>query len=149
MKNYSTKNLVIAAMFLALGLVMPFLTMQIPYWGNKLLPMHIPILLCGFVCGWQYGLAVGLITPMFRSMLFGLPPMLPNAVAMSFELAAYGLLCGLLYKWLPKKSWSVYVALIASMIGGRIVWGVVSLPLYGLTGDAFTYKIFIGGALLN
>ena len=42
----NTKKLVWAAVFLALGLILPFFTGQIPEIGNKLLPMHIPVLLC-------------------------------------------------------------------------------------------------------
>ena len=59
-------NLTLSAMFLAVGLVLPFFTGQIPQIGNMLLPMHIPVLLCGLICGWQYGLAVGFILPPLR-----------------------------------------------------------------------------------
>lgn len=149
MKNLSTKKLVSSAFFLALGLVMPFLTGQIPQIGSALLPMHIPVLLCGFVCGWPYGLVVGLITPVFRSVLFGMPPMLPTAVAMAFELAVYGLISGILYKLMPKKVHNIYISLITAMVGGRIVWGIVSLFLYGLTAKSFTFNMFLAGAVLN
>lgn len=149
MKNLSTKHLVLSGLFMALGLVMPFLTGQIPNIGNKLLPMHIPVLLCGFVSGWQYGLIVGFIVPLFRSMLFGMPPMLPTAVAMAFELAAYGFMAGFLYKLLPRKNTFIYIALVISMIFGRIIWGIVSFFLYGLSGTAFTWKFFMAGAFLN
>ena len=147
--NKSTKNLVLAGLFLALGLVMPFLTAQIPNLGSRLLPMHIPVLLCGFVCGWRYGLSVGFVVPVLRSMLFGMPPMFPHAIAMAFELATYGLLTGLFYQILPKQKISTYVTLILAMIGGRIVWGIASLVLYGLNGLPFTWQIFVGGAFIN
>lgn len=149
MKKLSTKQLTLSGLFLALGLLMPFLTAQIPNIGKSLLPMHIPVLLCGFVCGWPYGLIVGLIVPVFRSMLFGMPPMFPTAVAMAFELAAYGCMTGLLYKLLPKKSVSIVISLILSMICGRIVWGGVSFFLYGLGETAFTWELFMAGAFLN
>lgn len=61
MKNQSTKKLVLSALFLALAYLMPFLTGQIPEIGSMLLPMHLPVLICGFVCGWPYGLAVGFV----------------------------------------------------------------------------------------
>ena len=149
MKNLSKEKMVSSAFFLALGLVLPFLTGQIPQVGSRLLPMHIPVLLCGFICGWPYGLAIGFITPVFRSVLFGMPPMFPTAVAMAFELALYGFICGILYKLLPKKIGYIYVSLITAMVGGRIVWGVVSLLLYGLAGNSFTFQMFLGGAFLN
>src|SRR5690554_7360836 len=97
----NVKKLVLTGLFIALGFVLPFLTLQNPTLGNILLLMHIPILLCGFICGWQYGLAAGLVLPVFRSFTLGMPPMFPVAVVMSFELAAYGLFTGLLYKYLP------------------------------------------------
>ena len=87
MKNNTLKKTILAAMFLGLGLVLPFLTGQIKEIGNMLLPMHIPVLLCGLICGWQYGIAVGFIMPILRSFLFSMPHMFPNAVSMAFELA--------------------------------------------------------------
>jgi len=149
MKKLSTKKLVLSGLLLALGLVIPFLTAQIPSVGSRLLPMHIPVLLCGFVCGWPYGLIVGFIVPVFRSMLFGMPPMLPTAVAMAFELATYGCMSGLLYKLLPQKNAYIFVSLIISMICGRIIWGIVSFFLYVLSGTAFTWELFIVGSFLN
>jgi len=127
---------------------MPFLTVQIPNIGSRLLPMHIPVLLCGFICGWPYGLIIGLVLPVFRSMLFGMPPMFPTAVAMAFELAAYGLMTGLLHKLLPKKNISIYIIDFINDLW-KIVWGCVSFFLYGLSKAAFTWEIFMAGAFLN
>lgn len=146
MKNI--KKLVWAAVFLALGLILPFFTGQIPEIGNKLLPMHIPVLLCGFVCGWKYGLLVGFITPLFRSLLFGMPPLL-TACGMAFELAAYGMITGILYNRLGKSKTRIYISLITAMIMGRIVWGLVSLVLYGISNAAFTWQIFMANSFLN
>ena len=145
----STKKLVLSALFLALGYVLPFFTGQIQAIGKMLLPMHIPVLLCGFVCGWQYGLIVGFIVPLFRSVLAGMPVMMPTAVGMAFELAAYGIISGMMYQKLPKKTINIYLSLITAMIGGRIVWGLVSILLYGMQGNAFSWTMFMGGALLN
>ena len=145
----STVNMVVAAFFLALCMVLPFLTGQIPAIGSKISPMHIPVLLCGFVCGWQWGLIVGLVAPVLRSMLFGMPPMLPTAVGMAFEMAAYGAVSGLLYAKLPKTTVSIYVSLIVAMLAGRVVWGLVSLVLYGVMGNTFTFQAFLAGAFLN
>lgn len=149
-KNFDVKNLVLAGLFLALGLVMPFLTAQIPQIGSALLPMHLPVLLCGFVCGAPYGLIVGAVVPLLRSVMFGMPPMMV-AVAMAFELAAYGAVTGLLHKLLYKKlkNISIYISLIGAMIAGRIVWGVVSFFIYKMMGNPFTWEIFAAGAVLN
>jgi len=114
------------------------------------LPMHIPVLICGYVLGWPYGLIVGFITPLLRCVLFGMPPVL-SAVAMAFELAAYGFATGILYKIFRKNNVFVYVTLIISMICGRIVWGIVSYALYGLgfSGSPFTWQSFFAGAIAN
>jgi thiamine transporter ThiT len=145
MKN-KLKNLVLSAMFIAIGLVLPFLTGQIPEIGNMLLPMHIPVMLSGLVCGWQYGAAVGLITPLLRSFIFGKPILFPSAVAMAFELAAYGLVIGLVFLLLKKKGIAaLYISLITSMIAGRAVWGA-AMWLILIGGDGFTLSAFVSGA---
>ncbi len=146
----NTRKLVYAALFLALGLLLPFLTGQIPQIGSALSPMHIPVLLCGFICGWPYGLAVGFITPLLRSVLFGMPPMYPTALAMAFELATYGLIAGILYATFKKKDLkAIYCSLIVAMICGRIVWGIARWIMAGLGGNAFTFQAFLAGAITN
>lgn len=140
-------RLTYSALYLAIALVLPFLTGQIPQIGSMLCPMHIPALLCGFVCGWPWGLAVGFIAPLLRSALFGMPTMFPAAVAMAFELAAYGAVAGLLYRVLPKRTGCIYVALIAAMVAGRLVWGSARYLLAGLEHSAFTPTLFLAGAV--
>ena len=142
------KKMILSAFFLALGLVMPFITGQIPEIGSMLLPMHIPVLICGFVCGWKYGGLVGFIVPLMRSVIWGMPPIM-TAICMAFELAAYGMMTGLLYKIFPKGKVMIYIELIVAMFIGRVVWGVVSIVIYGIQGNAFSWQIFMGGALLN
>lgn len=146
-QNKSILKLVYAALCLALCLVLPFLTGQIPQIGQALSPMHIPVLLCGFLCGWPYGLVVGAVAPLLRSVMFGMPAMYPGAAAMAFELATYGLVSGLLYKLLPKKPAYVYVTLVISMVCGRVVWGIARWAMAGLAGgDPFTFQAFLAGA---
>ena len=142
------KKMILSAFFLALGLVMPFITGQIPEIGSMLLPMHIPVLICGFVCGWKYGGLVGFIVPLMRSVIWGMPPIM-TAIGMAFELATYGIITGFLYKRLPKSKFLLYGELVVAMILGRVVWGAVSIVIYGLQGNAFSWQIFLGGALLN
>lgn len=140
-------RLTYSALYLAIALVLPFLTGQIPQIGSMLCPMHIPALLCGFVCGWPWGLAVGFIAPLLRSALFGMPTMFPAAVAMAFELAAYGAVAGLLYRVLPKRTGCIYIALIAAMVAGRLVWGAARYLLAGLEHSAFIPALFLAGAV--
>ena len=138
-----TKKLVLSGVFLALGLVLPFLTMQIPSIGNMLLPMHIPVLLCGFVCGAPYGCLVGFFTPLVRSMLFGMPKLFPMAAGMAFA--------GLFYKFLRKNQemLRMYASLILAMLGGRMVWAVAAKLFYTMAGMNFTVQIFVASAFLN
>ena len=152
MSNASSNSLQVrrmtySALCLALALVLPFLTGQILQIGSALCPMHIPVLLCGFLCGWPWGLAVGFIAPLLRSVIFGMPPMIPTALAMAFELATYGALAGFLYRKFPKTIPGIYASLLIAMICGRLVWGVVRLILAGVQGNGFTFAMFLSGAI--
>ena len=149
MANKRTLKLTYAALCLALAMVLPFLTGQIPQIGQALSPMHIPVFLCGFLCGWPWGLALGFIAPLLRSALFGIPVLFPGACAMAFELATYGFLSGLLYKKLPKTTACVYATLVIAMIGGRLVWGAARYVFAGVQGAAFTFAAFLAGAVTN
>lgn len=144
-----TKKLTLSALFIALGILLPFFTGQFPHLGNMLLPMHIPVLLCGFVCGGPYGMMIGFIIPILRSFLLGRPPMMPTAIAMAVELATYGAVTGLLYSRLKNKKLGTYISLITAMLAGRITWGIASLILYRILGNPFTWKIFAAEAFIN
>lgn len=142
-------RLILSAMFLALALVLPLLTGQIPEIGKALCPMHIPVLLCGFFCGPWYAAVVGFVAPFLRFLMFGMPPLMPKGIGMAFELLTYGLVAGLMYKLLPKKKPYVYVSLIGAMIAGRIVWGIARTVLYGLGKAPFGWEAFITGAIIE
>lgn len=144
------RKLVLSAMFLAIGLVLPFFTGQIQQIGSMLLPMHIPVMLCGLICGWQYGAVVGATLPLIRSLLFGMPPIFPTAVAMAVELCIYGLAIGFLYGLFKKQNIAaVYISLVLAMILGRVAWGGAQTVLLSMQDSAFTFKAFLAGALLN
>ena len=143
------RRLTYAGLCLALALVLPFLTGQIPQVGSALCPMHIPVLLCGFLCGWPWGLAVGFIAPLLRSVLFGMPPMIPGAVAMAFELATYGAVAGFLYRKFPKTIPGIYASLVIAMIAGRIVWGIAKLILCRIMGTEFVYFASVADAFVT
>ena len=147
--NNSVKKITLSGLFIALGLLLPWITGNIQSLGVNLLPMHLPVLVAGFALGWKYGFIVGFITPLLRSLLFTMPPMYPVAIAMAFELGFYGLITGWLYRVLAKTRLSIFIALIAGMIGGRLVWGVVSYILLSLSGTAFTLNMFIAGVFAN
>ena len=145
-----TYRLVLAAMFLALGMLLPFLTGQIKEIGDSLLPMHLAVLLCGALCGADFGLYVGAVLPFLRSVTFGMPPIYPNAVWMSLELATYGLVMGFLLSKKNKTSVGyLYFSLIVSMISGRIVWGISKAFLLGVANKPFGIEAFIVGGFLD
>lgn len=143
-------NLTLAAMFLAIGLLLPFLTGQIKQIGSALLPMHIPVILCGLICGWQYGLGVGFVLPLLRYAMFGMPILFPTGISMAFELGTYGFVVGFLYfhsRW--KCVVALYRCMIIAMLAGRVVWGIVQTILLSAGENHFTLKMFIAGAFLN
>ena len=150
MKKNELKNLVIAAMLLAVGLVLPFLTGQIQQIGNMLLPMHFPVILCGLICGWKYGAVTGFFVPIIRSLIFGMPVLYPNAIGMAFELLTYGLLAGLLFE---KSRWhcikALYKTLLITVISGRIVWAIAQIFMLGIGDEGFTFAVFLSKGLIN
>ena len=148
-KSSSVKKMILAALFLALGIIFPFFTAQIKEIGDTLLPMHMPVMLCGLVCGWQYGLTVGVLVPMLRAFSFGMPPLYPNAVWMALELATYGFVLGCLYEKRRKSIGWLYACLAIGMIAGRIVWGIAKAILLGMEGSSFTMAAFIAGGFVD
>lgn len=146
----TTKNMTLSAMFIAIGLILPIFTGQIPQIGNMLLPMHIPVFLCGLICGWKYGAVTGFALPLMRSVIFGMPVLFPSATSMAFELATYGLIAGLLYgasRW--KCIRALYRAIIIAMLAGRAVWGIAQIIFLGISGGSFTWQMFTAGAFFN
>ena len=148
MRSTTTRNIVFTALCIAIGLLLPQVVKIIPiaYPGAVLLPMHIPVLVCGFLCGPRYGLISGLILPITASLLTGMPPLFPTAVSMMSELATYGLLTGLLYKYTKGK---ILISLIGAMIGGRIVLGLVNALLFNLGDNVYGLTLFISGAFVT
>jgi thiamine transporter ThiT len=148
-KNSNIKNVTSAAICLALCMVLPFLTGQIPQIGSMLSPMHIPVILCGFIAGPWWALFVGLIAPLLRFALFSMPPIMPVGLAMTFELGTYGLVSGLLYRYLPRRKSNIYVSLIGAMLVGRIIWGIAMYMILTSQSGSFTFAAFIAGAFTN
>lgn len=142
------KKICISGSCLALCMLLPLLTGQIPKIGNVLSPMHIPVLLCGLLCGGIYGAVIGFIAPFLRFLLFGMPPF-PMGIAMSFELMTYGIISGAIYKMLSKRTIDIYISLIGAMIIGRIVWGVTRFIMTIAFGIEFSFQMFIAGAFIT
>lgn len=145
-----TRKLCFAALLLALGWLLPLLTGQNRDLGNTLSLIHIPAYLGGFLLGPGYGVLLGLLIPLSRSILFGMPVLYPRALCMAFEMAAYGGICGGLYRIMShkkkiKKVVGIYLSIIPAMLMGRVVWGI-GRALCGLfSAEPFTWAAFIAG----
>lgn len=141
------RKLTYSALYLAIALVLPFLTGQIPEidpCSAQCTFRHCCAALSAAGRGdWRWDLF-----PLLRSLLFGMPTAY-TAAAMAFELAAYGAVSGILYRIFPRRNWSVYVTLIAAMIVGRLVWGGVQFVMAGLQHTVFDRSLFLAGAVTN
>ena len=138
--NEKTKDLVWAALFLAIGIVIPYVFHVTSLPGQIFLPMHIPVLLCGVILGKKYGLILGILLPFVNSVLLGMPAIFPTGVSMAFELATYGIVTGLLYK---DKKYNIFISLIVAMVVGRIVSGVANYILLTVGGNVFVFTAFL------
>ena len=140
MKKYQIRNMVIAAMLIALCVVLPIAFHSIPDGGSIFLPMHIPVLLCGLICGWPYGLVCGLLGPAISSIATGMPPiaMLPS---MMVECAAYGAVTGLMMKFVRTKSATadLYISMVTAMALGRVVAGLAKALIFAPGTPAFAW----------
>ena len=140
MKLTPVKKLVFTAVCAALCLVLPMAFHTIPNAGQVILPMHIPVLLCGLICGWPYGGVCGLIGPLLSSLLTGMPPaaMLPS---MMVECCVYGLVSGLLMRYVRTKYAvaDLYISLISAMALGRIVAGFAKALIFTPGTPAFAW----------
>lgn len=148
MEETRTRKIIFTALCIAIGLILPRMVNMIPiaYPGAVLLPMHIPVLVCGYLCGWRYGLVSGLILPLLASALTTMPPIFPTAVSMSLELAAYGFLTGWLYQITKGR---IFVSLIGAMLGGRLVMGIANILLYSVGDNPYGLGLFISGAFVT
>ena len=136
------------ALCVALGVVLPQALHAVPNAGNVLLPMHIPVLLCGLTCSWAYGLGCGVLTPLMSHLVTGMPPaaVLP---AMVCELAAYGLISGLTAKFIRtgRRAADIYIQLISAMLIGRVIYGVTNALIF--RAGAYSMEVFLTAAFVT
>lgn len=150
MHRLHIRNIMVSGMMLALAIVLPIFTGSIPVLGQAFLPMHLPIIICGFICGPKYGGLVGFVAPLLRTLLFALPPLYPVAVAMSFELLTYGLISGFMYQSLKHYNLlGIYATLFTTMLAGRLIFGLVNTILLGLQSTPYSFKVFVSAAFLS
>lgn len=141
--NKNIKQMTIASMFIALGVIIPGVFHFAKIAGVVFLPMHIPVLLSGFYLSPFYAVLVGLATPLISSVLTGMPPLYPIAAIMMFELAAYALIVSIM------KNKNVFISLILAMLGGRIVAGLSVFVLQSAFGLKLSPLLYIKGAFVK
>ena len=138
------KKICICAICIALCYVLPVALHSFGL-GSILSPMHIPVLLCGLVCGGFYGMFCGIAGPILSSVLSGMPPA-TMLFTMIPELMVYGLVTGLVMKWVRsgKLLPDVYIALAVAMVLGRVIGGIAKALFITVmaTGDAFSIGIW-------
>ncbi len=159
-RNDTLYRMIVTGVLLALGLILPFLTGQLQSFGKFLSPLHIPVFICGLTCGWLWGGALGVVLPLLRMALFGMPAA-PMAYPMVFELCAYGVVTGVVYPWLcrelcGKRGASRLAVLLASlglaMVIGRLVGGAAkALLLMGgvIPGVPLTFGTFVAAYFVD
>lgn len=149
MKQNAVKRLCICGICVALCYVLPVALHAVGA-GSILSPMHIPVLLCGLVCGGTYGMVCGLMGPLLSSILSGMP----TATALIFmvpELMAYGLVSGVCISWIRtgKTVADLYIALVSAMLLGRIAGGIAKAMFFIGTGEAFGIAAWVSGYFIT
>ncbi|MCL1832466.1 MAG: ECF transporter S component [Oscillospiraceae bacterium] len=132
-KTFTVKNMAITGLMIAVGIVLPLAFHSLPQGlgGRAILPMHIPILLAGLICGPVFGLAAGILTPILSYFILGMP-MPVFLYPMLFELPIYGAVAGLLMRYLPVRHLygKLYISLITAMLAGRVTFGAANALLF-------------------
>lgn len=145
MKKNTVKQLCVCGICIALCYVLPMAFHAVGL-GSVMAPMHIPVLLCGLICGGWYGMICGLVGPVLSSVLSGMPPVM-NLIFMIPELMVYGLVSGTCSRLIRtgKTTADLYISLVAAMLLGRIVGGVAKALFFLGTGKAFGVAAWVSG----
>ena len=147
-KMSNVKKSILTAVCIALCYVIPLMFHGIQNAGNIFCPMHIPVFICGLICGWQYGLLCGIAGPALSSALSGMPPVaiLPS---MMVELAAYGTAAGLMMKLVRTKSTyaDLYISLIAAIVCGRVLAGLAKALIFAR--GSYSMSAWIAGSVVT
>ena len=148
MKMNSVKRLCLTAVFTAMCVILPMAFHSVGL-GSTFAPMHIPVLMCGLVCGGGYGLLCGLVGPILSSVLTGMPGT-AMLVSMVPELMAYGLITGVLMGKVKtgKTLADLYISLGAAMILGRVVAGIAKMLLY-MGGEGYSVGLWISAHFVS
>jgi len=139
-----TKNIVIAGLLLAIGVIVPSIFHSTALPGQILLPMHIPVLLGGFLLPPSLAILLGMLTPLANNLVTGMPLLFPSMVIMIFELGVYGLIASLFYR---RLNWNIIISLILAMLMGRVAAGLVVFVLAQFFNIGLDPIIYVKGAI--
>ena len=94
--------------------------------GMRFLPMYLPVLLGGCLLGWQWGLGIGLLSPLVSYLITsaaGSPmPALARLPFMMAELAVFAVVCGVFSDKIAKNGLMAFPAVLLAQLGGRSVF---------------------------
>lgn len=143
-----TKQLVLTALFIAIGVVLPQAFHMVPNAGSVILPMHIPVLISGYAVGPFFGLLCGILTPVLSNLIFGMPPA-PVLPGMICELAVYGLMTGIFNKIIKIKNdyAKAYAVLILAMLCGRVTYGILNTLIF--RAGSYSLNAWISAAFVT
>lgn len=143
-QKFTTKELVCSGLLLALGILLPMIFHSLGIMGKVFLPMHIPVLIGGFLLNPWSAFILGVITPLLSGAITGMPVLFPMAIIMAFELGVYGLIASLTTR---KFNFSTIPSLIISMAAGRITAGFAVFILANTFGLKMNPIVFLKGAV--
>lgn len=148
MKKNQLRKIIFTSLCIALGFIFVQICKVIPIANANaiFLPMHIPVLICGLVCGARYGMIAGVSLPLITFLLTGMPILFPIGLSMMFELATYGVMIALMYKLTNEK---LYISLIIALIAGRIIYGIVASIFFSFTTIPFGMSIFVTSTIVT
>jgi len=150
MKKERLIKMILAAVFLSLGIILPTWLGSMKEINDTILPIHLAAMFCGIICGKWYGLLVGFLIPVMRSLIFAMPVLYPRGLYMAFEAATYGFVIGFMYYLLKKKpAWYIYTCILTAQIAGRIVWALAKNILLGFGEKGVTFNAFIAEGFID
>ena len=144
----SVKKSTLCALCIALCIVLPVAFHALGV-GAVFLPMHIPVFLCALTCGWAYGMFCGAAGCALSSLLTGMPTV-TGLPAMAAELAIYGLITGLLYRFIRTKNAyaDLLISVIAAMILGRVAAGAINALIFA-RGVTYSLAMWVSAYLFT
>lgn len=136
--------------------------------GVQWLPMYLPVLLGGCLLGWQWGLGVGVLSPVVSfavTALAGDPmPAAARLPYMMAELAVFAAVSGLFSNKIVRNGWMAFPAVLLAQVAGRLtflalaavfqavspltaaaVWSQIRAGLLGMVAQAVVVPFLVMG----